>query len=683
MRRHAAMLFIALLPAMMFSLPARAAEESPAGMPAAAVATGATEPAGNSPFREYPYRMWPFYYHRKFAPDHERTIYGPLTLTEREQETTMTYPLWPFTGVTRTRGDMAKLDIIWPFIGYRHEGAGEEFNLLWPATGYSRNVAPERESTEIYLARPLIGYSRETRRAPDDGRVTGESVGYLPFFYDSRTGDSTFRYVFPSFLAGEELAAGSYWHTLLPFYANSEKPDSSSLFVLPTYLRLREPDRDLHSFLPLYHFDERRDGSSSFVFPSYFHSESGAGDSLTGLLPLYLGGRGAAGDSFRYVFPTWYERHRRNYDSTWFLPFFVGIDDATGDTAVHRRSVLGPLYLNEERDDGSSRTSVLLNLFYRRVDTAADERFTTILWPLVTSGETPRHREFRIWPYSYEHDLTDNYSAHYLLWPLIGYGSGDRESMARVLPLYYRRSTPERSLTLIPPIFLQTRTPESRYSVFLPLYGSYTGTDGHWTVVPPVAWGENGEQRFSLVFPVWYRSSHGDNADNLLLNTWWSRDGERSSFAFIPIYYRSATPAGSESQVLNTWWSGGERLERFVFFPLAWYHSPAPAEQDFTLFPLFSYGKKGEDNATFSFLWRLYYQRQEGDSSMAALLWWLYRSEERPGYRRMLCWPFIDYERNTGDSDEVFSSFLLRFVTYERNRERQRVRLLGMTIHES
>ncbi len=68
---------------------------------------------------------------------------------------------------------------------------------------------------------------------------------------------------------------------------------------------------------------------------------------------------------------------------------------------------------------------------------------------------------------------------------------------------------------------------------------------------------------------------------------------------------------------------------------------------------------------------------------MAAVLWWLYRSEERPGYRRLLCRPFIDYERNSGTKGEVFSSFLLRFITYERNGERLRVKLLGLTIRES
>ena len=100
------------------------------------------------------------------------------------------------------------------------------------------------------------------------------------------------------------------------------------------------------------------------------------------------------------------------------------------------------------------------------------------------------------------------------------------------------------------------------------------------------------------------------------------------------------------------------------------------------MFPLFNYEHKGAESSTFSFLWRLYYQRRDRDGAMAALLWWLYRSEERPDYRRLMCWPFIDYERNTGATEEVFTSVLLRFVTYERNGERQRVRVMGLTVHE-
>ena len=757
-------LVLGLLLAVTSPLSGRCAEEAPDG--AAAIAAPWTETAAPAepvnavtgsapaepvagPFRERPYRIWPLYYHRHFTPEHERTIYGPLWLTEDDGEETLTYPLWPFTGVTRTNeGNLAKLDIIWPFIGYQQQKHEENYNLLWPVTGYSRSATSTRESVSLSLLRPLVGYYRETTRDPESHRVTGERAGFPPFYFGSQSGDETVRYVFPSFLSGAQPARERRWHTLFPLYLYAGTPDSSFLFALPSYLRIRNPERDLHSFLPFFHADEGKNESALYVFPSYFRRKAGDGGSLTGLLPFYLGGSGSAGDSFRYVFPNWYERHREGYDTTWFPPFFAASDDETGDIAVHRRSILGPLYLDEQRDDGSRRTSLLLNLFYRKVDTQEDERFTTILWPLVTYGESPDHREFRLWPYSYEEALADNYRAHYLLWPLIGFGSGDHESTSRALPLFYRRETPDLSLTLVAPLYLQSRTPERRFSLLFPLYGnyasadrewtvllpaawgksgerrfsllfpfysSYASADREWTVLPPAAWGKSGERRFSLLFPVWYRSSHGDDAENVVLNTWWSREGDRrtfafaplyyrsadttgarnqllntwwererdrTSFAFVPLFYRSVTPSESRSQLLNTWWSGGERLERFVFFPLAWYHSPTAAERDFTLFPLFSYSEKGDDSSTFSFLWRLYYQQREGENSMAALLWWLYRTEERPNYHRLMCWPFIDFEHNSGATDEVFSSFLLRFVTYERNGERLRVRLLGMTIHE-
>ncbi len=105
----------------------------------------------------------------------------------------------------------------------------------------------------------------------------------------------------------------------------------------------------------------------------------------------------------------------------------------------------------------------------------------------------PRTGSFASGPTATNTTLTDDSRAHYLLWPLISYGEGDHESMARLLPLFYRRTSPDRSLTLLPP-FLQTSTPARRFSLLFPLYWSYAGTDRRWTAVPPVAWGESGER---------------------------------------------------------------------------------------------------------------------------------------------------------------------------------------------
>lgn len=673
----------------------------------------------DAPFRERPYRIWPFYYHRHFEQEHERSIYGPFWLSEQDHGTTFNYPLWPIAGVTRTEGKLEKLDLIWPFTGYEQKERHTSFDLLWPVTGYTRDDGPELEGSSLFLVRPLVGYFHETSRAPGDGEVTGEEVGYPPFYYSSEKGGETFRYVFPTFLSRSAPDKGTRLHTFLPLYFYAGGPEGSTLFVLPSYLRIRNPGRQLYSLLPFFHSDENNNRSTRFILPSYFRTSSGTDESLTVLAPLYLAGNSENGTSYRYYFPTWFEQHREKSDLTWFLPFFTANDDATGGSMIRTRTVLWPIYYHRSDEGaGIATTSVLLSLYYRRTNSSATERYTTILWPLLSFGESPQYRLVRVWPYAYERRTEDNNRTHYFLWPLIGFGSGDRESTAQVLPVFYRHSTPDQSVTVLLPLYLQRHTPEKRYSFLLPLYANYAAGDRELsvTLVPPMAWGESGERRYTILFPVWYRGVYRDDTENVLLNIWWSRNGERRSSAFFPLYYHSTDPERSQTQfltfwresgeerssfaffplyfryetptetgnlLLNTWWNGGERLERFVFFPLAWYRSPAPEEQEFIFFPLFSYDHKGEESSTFSFLWRVYYQHQDQDGSVAAFFWWIYRSEERPGFRRVMCWPYIDYERNTGDTDEVFTSILLRFLTYERNGERTRLRLFGLTLYES
>jgi hypothetical protein len=180
--------------------------------------------------------------------------------------------------------------------------------------------------------------------------------------------------------------------------------------------------------------------------------------------------------------------------------------------------------------------------------------------------------------------------------------------------------------------------------------------------------------------PLYYRASAPGVSRTQLVNLWWQDDAQQSSFAFFPLYFRYANAQRSGHLVLNTWWSGGQRLERFVFFPLAWYHSPTPAERNFTLFPLLNYAVRDNGSSSFSLLWRLYYQRHDIDGDLSSVLWWLYRSEQRPGFERLMVWPLVDYERNTGATDEVFTSILLRAATYERSGARTRFKLFGVTL---
>jgi hypothetical protein len=635
-------------------------------------------------FRERPIRTWPVYYHREFTPEHERTIYGPLWLTEQDGDSTLNYPLWPFTGVTRFEGNVKKLDLVWPFTTYERTNGHTNFDLVWPFTGFTHDDTPEREKYSLFLAWPLVGYYHGTDRAPGDGTVTGEQTGYIPLYFSSKKENGTFRYIFPSFFSDSNKENRTNVHTFLPLYFYSDNPEGSALFLLPTYLHIKNSRRQLYSFLPFFHSDHNETDDLRFIFPSYFRSESGSDGTLTGLLPFYLAKNTTAGTSYRYVFPTWFEQHREKYDSTWFLPFYSLIEDATQGGLVSHQTVLWPLYYHRnDEGKGNATTSVLLNLYFKKTSVSESERYTSILWPIISVGESPDYRLVRIWPYAYLYQAEDNFRSHYFLWPLVGFGSGDRESMASVLPLYYHRSDPERSFTLLLPFYLRIQTPESRISLIFPLmYQRASGEDTE-NLLLNTWWSRTGERNTFAFFPLYYRSTAPGMSQTQVVNTWWERGDQRSSFIFFPLYFHYDTPAESGSLLLNTWWSGGERLETFVFFPLAWYFSPSPDEHDFTFFPVFSYDHKGEESSTFSLLWRVYYQRHDRDGSMSAFLWWLYRTEERHDFRRLMCWPFVDYEHNTGATDEVFTSVLLHLLTYERNGARIRFKLFGLTLYES
>ena len=108
---------------------------------AADKSAGVLAPIAEEIFPERPHRSWPIYYHRKFSGRHERSIFGPLWLYERTNdviENYPLYPLWPLLGYTTRGGELTRLDIVGPFMGYQHHSSGErEYNLLWPFTGYS------------------------------------------------------------------------------------------------------------------------------------------------------------------------------------------------------------------------------------------------------------------------------------------------------------------------------------------------------------------------------------------------------------------------------------------------------------------------------------------------------------------------------------------------------------------
>jgi len=46
-----------------------------------------------------------------------------------------------------------------------------------------------------------------------------------------------------------------------------------------------------------------------------------------------------------------------------------------------------------------------------------------------------------------------------------------------------------------------------------------------------------------------------------------------------------------------------------------------------------------------------------------------------------MVWPLVDFEKNSGAKDEVFFSFLLRLVVYERAEEKKRIRVLYLPVY--
>lgn len=617
---------------------------------------GTTGPSGVKPagFSERPQLSWPIYYHRTFGENHERYIFGPLWLYEKDHDAVSHYPIWPllgsqqsdrertldlvwpFTGYQRdpsgTRvsiirpftevksqgGSLTNLDLFWPFTGYEKTPGETRYRLLWPFTEYHADAA----GTDLDLLWPFAttrekSWTRGRPGRPDQGPpvreyqryryllrpligweekgvvgepATAESLCLAPLYCSAKDEQSAFHFVAPSLFWGENTRENKRWSTLFPFYLKKSAPDQEALFL----------------------------------FPSYWHQEqsfSGGNRSTTALFPFYFSDR-RPGGSARYIFPTIWLSEAKKSDgtssaTTSVLPFFSFMTDGPGQSdhfafpsaiwgSSPRGSYYGLIPFVFNREQGPDRLFYAFPTYYRRE--TPEYRTTWAIPFFTTTHDLKTNEEFRsiLWPLYY-HRENQGKGTFYtsLLWPIYIAKKEEDQSEAHSFfwPLYLSRNNPKKHSAyrgILWPAFIQTAEGDTEETSFFGhLYYDFQSPEKkRWDLLPFCSITETPAFKETTWWPLLARR-HDDRAQG---TTRWESVVPLSIFSKIPpIYYSDYDPATQHSYRTVLWpltaFEQEPAREKVRVWPYSYeYDRVANFRSHHLFWPLFSAGSGPEES---------------------------------------------------------------------------------------
>jgi hypothetical protein len=335
-------------------------------------ADGSETPSGARYFVLFPF-IWDI--------DPSSSFYIPIS----NREAGRSYALFPFFGRFRKVFDSDELTfILWPLWIKSTQGPNHTWTLGWPF--FSRTAGPEENRWRFW---PLWDWkqkkgvgSRTSYLWPLGHHVRRQAVGskksiafdaFLPFFINSRVGESELKYIFP-------------------FWGQTESPNQKTVtWLWPLYLRTHHTDPDWTQTRILHFIVNFKGGEQidqKVVFPLFGQQERPQRRSRFALFPFLFErhDQKATGDRFErlYLFP-FYANER------WI--------DQEGDLQKHRRGVF-PLWRSIQRSDGSREFSAPHLWWY--TEQPGILRNWAPLWTLYSSkddGQGTRERRFfwRLW----------------------------------------------------------------------------------------------------------------------------------------------------------------------------------------------------------------------------------------------------------------------------------------------
>jgi len=619
--------------------------------------------------------LGPFYYDRtcpQFVGDTRAAVHGgllPLLFWKRSPEHSYTVVLPLFFEVrTRTQSTL----VAGPAFYNRQKLPGTEGERV--SFGILPLFYARRSPAESLVLGPLFGYRRtserrtlfvgpyvETVAAP--GRAEQAVTRVLfPFYYFHCSPGRRATVLFPLFMQVQEEQT-TFRSVALLYYGVDIRSSGQGQEALRA-----------HAFLPLLFFSLRSPSRSTTVLGPFFHHRNDKTGSLAvGLLPLFGYARDVEKTELITPLGFYYRNHVKERTRSAFLLFY-------GDFQRNRADFgLFPLFFATRR--GTSRAVFALPFFYDSRDPAENRSFT-LLGPLFF-GHKKGATYGGLAPLVYGRNDGDGgfkffiapllYASHrpagsnWLLTPLFGFESSPSGYRFYLGPLYVRRDASQRSLALLPLLYdgedLQKR---ERVTFLLPLFFRKASPEKSLTMITPLFWHQRTlTQRVTFLFPL-FLDIHNTFRERTtafgpvvpLFVRMRDETTNTTTWLFPPIltYVRRGPDSTTAITFPIFWhWKSPER-QTTVLFPLVFYVS-RPATKTVVVLPLFGYRRDAQDNRSLLLLPLLTWWRNGGDGSRERVifpLFWHWKSAER---QTTVLFPLVWHARRPNYAVTVFLPF--------------------------
>jgi hypothetical protein len=409
------------------------------------------------------------------------------------------------------------------------------------------------------------------------------------------------------------------------YYRNHQEGHTRAAFTL-VYGDFRRARADF-GIIPLL-FYARRGTASTWVAPLFYHrSDPGLARSLTVIGPLFFGRNGAAthggflplifgrndgrGSYRMTVVPLFHFDHREGRPGTdrLFTLLFGFVRSPTG-----YRAYLGPAYL---RRDADVRSEALFPLFYHSRNLLT-RTHTTLVFPLFFRTSSPERSLTAVTPLLWRYTTLTQRSV--LLFPLVLDVHRLHESrltaVGPLVPLIIRsRNHGERSTAWIfPPLLLYVkRHPEGINANLFPLLWHRESHERTTSVFLPLWYYlRRPDYRTAVFFPLVYHywDKEKDSGFTVAFPFFWKRwVQDRYLSVFVPFGARWRTERAQHTLVLNAYYVAGIGRNKG-----AW---------DFHFWPLFSFGRPRPRDLEWNILGGLIGYLRAGRNRTFRLLWFI------------------------------------------------------------
>jgi hypothetical protein len=344
---------------------------------------------------------------------------------------------------------------------------------------------------------------------------------------------------------------------------------------------------------------------------------------------------------------------------------------------------LWPLYGNSLQADGTRTRSTLYPFFRYSSNEQTGDWSWDAPWPLVNFFHRQDAEGGRLLPFYWRHRAEDTDGG--MLFPYLWYETEETAHQA-ILPLWYRRRTPQSSTTML-----------------LPLYWQHRAENTEGGMLFPYLWYEKEEAKHQAILPLWFRRRTPQSSTNFLLPLWFSHQGQNRRYqGLLPLYWqqqekdtrlRLIAPLhlhhiGTDAETslwLPVYFHHQDRLaqsELVYYFPFyGKYTLRDQVTRHLVLFPLYAHFVDLErEHQSWNVLWPLFHYETAPESYQAWALPFYWRSRAPAVERTMafgLYWSFRREDSGTTLLVPVYG----HFATAER--EQRHIPLLYSTFRRA